>query len=132
MDGSGNDIGSVSSGRDIAIVGIGCRFPGGAEGPDAFWDLLIRGVDAITEVLPDRWPAYAHHDPRIGIPGRSYSRWGGFINGIDLFCNVIDPANGRVAMLWSRLVAVPLLTLGCAILLVGRIAWRMDGRVSAR
>ena len=49
--------------NDIAIVGIGCRFPGGADSPAAFWDLLLRGTDAITAIpadgshgLPDQAP----------------------------------------------------------------------------
>jgi acyl transferase domain-containing protein len=39
----------------IAIVGIGCRLPGGADNPDAFWKLLREGVDAISEAPSDRW-----------------------------------------------------------------------------
>ncbi|NEO39711.1 MAG: hypothetical protein F6J90_26635, partial [Moorea sp. SIOASIH] len=40
----------------IAIIGMGCRVPGGASTPEAFWELLQNGVDGITEVPPDRWP----------------------------------------------------------------------------
>lgn len=72
----------------IAITGIGCRFPGGAHGPDAFWSLLRSGTDAITEVPPDRWNISAYYDREPGLPGRTNSRWGGFIEGIDQF----DPA----------------------------------------
>ncbi len=39
----------------LAVVGIGCRFPGGADSPEAFWDLLIQGRDAVREVPSDRW-----------------------------------------------------------------------------
>ena len=39
----------------VAVVGMGCRFPGGVTGPDSFWKLLRDGRDAITEVPPDRW-----------------------------------------------------------------------------
>ncbi|NJL23453.1 MAG: hypothetical protein HC895_25765, partial [Leptolyngbyaceae cyanobacterium SM1_3_5] len=46
----------------IAIVGLGCRFPGGAETPEAFWQLLINGVDAVTEVPIDRWNVNAFYD----------------------------------------------------------------------
>src|SRR5262249_9073909 len=47
-------IGNPQSGEPIAVVGVGCRFPG-ADGPSAFWRLLCDGVDAVTEVPPDRW-----------------------------------------------------------------------------
>ena len=68
----------------IAITGIGCRFPGAA-GPQAFWRLLRDKVDAITEVPADRFDIEAFYDPRPGIPGRLYSRWGGFLEHIDQF-----------------------------------------------
>jgi acyl transferase domain-containing protein/acyl carrier protein len=69
----------------IAIVGIGCRFPGGGNDPGSFWDLLAGGADAIREVPPDRWNLRAFHDPEPGRPGKSHARWGGFIDGIDQF-----------------------------------------------
>src|SRR6478672_2021350 len=47
----------------IAIVGMGCRFPGGADTPEAFWRLLHDGVDAVREVPGDRWPLEAFYDP---------------------------------------------------------------------
>ncbi|MFZ4683942.1 MAG: beta-ketoacyl synthase N-terminal-like domain-containing protein, partial [Terrimicrobiaceae bacterium] len=55
----------------IAITGIGCRFPGGANGPEAFWKLLRNGVDAITEIPPDRWNIPAFYDAEPGRPGRT-------------------------------------------------------------
>ena len=39
----------------LAIIGIGCHFPGGATSPQAFWDLLCAGTDATREVPGDRW-----------------------------------------------------------------------------
>jgi acyl transferase domain-containing protein/NADPH:quinone reductase-like Zn-dependent oxidoreductase/aryl carrier-like protein len=69
----------------IAIVGIGCRFPGGAGDPEAFWGLLEAGADAIREVPADRWAVRAFHDPDPSRPGKTYSRWGGFVDGIDRF-----------------------------------------------
>lgn len=69
----------------VAIIGIGCRFPGGANSPEAFWRLLRDGVDAITEVPPDRWNIDAFYDPDPTKPGKTYSRWGGFIDQIDQF-----------------------------------------------
>jgi acyl transferase domain-containing protein len=68
----------------IAIVGMACRFPG-AESPEAFWQLLLDGRDAITEVPPDRWDVNANYSADPQAPGKSYSRWGGFLDGVDLF-----------------------------------------------
>jgi amino acid adenylation domain-containing protein/thioester reductase-like protein len=67
----------------IAIIGLSCRFPK-ASSPQAFWDLLRNGVDAITEVPSDRWDVDAFHssDP---APGKVTTRWGGFLNDVDLF-----------------------------------------------
>src|SRR3954454_12190276 len=69
----------------IAIVGIGCRFPGGANGPAQFWRLLTDGVDAISDVPEDRWHVRAFYDPDPTAPGKTYAGRGGFISGIDQF-----------------------------------------------
>lgn len=69
----------------IAVVGMGCRFPGGVDGPDSYWDLLRDGVDAVSEVPEDRWPIDRHFDPDRTKPGKTYTRWGGFLDGIDRF-----------------------------------------------
>ncbi len=69
----------------LAIVGIGCRFPGGADNADAFWRLLRDGVDAISEIPADRWlikPCY-DRDPRK--LGKLCSKWAGLIANIDRF-----------------------------------------------
>lgn len=68
----------------IAVVGIGCRFPG-ADGPEAYWRLLRDGVDAITEVPWDRWDVDAYYDPKPGTPGKMYTRRGGFLSQVDRF-----------------------------------------------
>ena len=68
----------------IAIVGIGCRLPG-ADGPDALWDLLREGRDAIREVPADRWTAADYYDPRPDAPGRTYTNRGGFIDRVGAF-----------------------------------------------
>jgi acyl transferase domain-containing protein/SAM-dependent methyltransferase len=68
----------------IAVVGMGCRFPG-ADGPDALWQLLRDGVDAIREVPADRWSADAYYDTDLAAPGKMSTRWGGFLDGIDRF-----------------------------------------------
>ncbi|WP_216206435.1 type I polyketide synthase [Amycolatopsis aidingensis] len=69
----------------IAIVGVGCRFPGGVTDPDSYWKLLSTGVDAITEVPADRWDADAFYDEQPRRPGKTSSRWGGFLDHIDRF-----------------------------------------------
>jgi phthiocerol/phenolphthiocerol synthesis type-I polyketide synthase D len=68
----------------IAVVGLGCRFPG-ADGPDAFWKLVSTGQDAIREIPADRWPADQFFDPDPDARGRMATRWGGFLDGIDRF-----------------------------------------------
>ncbi len=68
----------------IAVIGIGCRFPQ-ADGPDAFWELLRNGVDAISEVPPERWTVDAYYDADAERPGRMRTRYGGFLGGVDRF-----------------------------------------------
>jgi phthiocerol/phenolphthiocerol synthesis type-I polyketide synthase C len=68
----------------IAIVGASCRFPGAA-GLEAFWRLLIDGVDAVSEISPDRWSTRFFHHPTRGEPGKTYSWAAGLIDGIDQF-----------------------------------------------
>ncbi|MGE3909405.1 MAG: type I polyketide synthase [Chloroflexota bacterium] len=69
----------------IAVVGIGCRFPGGANSPDAFWKLLCSGTDAIQTVPADRWDIEAYYDPDPNTPGTMPTRYGGFIRDVDKF-----------------------------------------------
>ena len=69
----------------IAIVGIGCRFPGGINGPRTFWRLLQEQTDAIGEIPPDRIDVATYYDPRPALPGKMTSRWGGFLEQIDKF-----------------------------------------------
>ena len=66
----------------IAIVGMGCRFPGKANTPDAFWQLLSEGIDAITEVPAERWEIDNYYDPNFKTPGKIYTRYGGFIDNL--------------------------------------------------
>lgn len=74
-----------AKGGPLAVIGIGCRFPGGADGPDAFWQLLQDGRDAITEVPADRWDVEAYYDPDPDAPGKTYTRHGGFLQQVDQF-----------------------------------------------
>ncbi|MFJ4683026.1 beta-ketoacyl synthase N-terminal-like domain-containing protein [Streptomyces sp. NPDC088789] len=70
----------------IAVVGMGCRFPGGADSPDRFWDLLRAGRDGTMDVPADRWPADHWYSPDRSTPGTSYTRRGGFLaEGVHAF-----------------------------------------------
>ena len=69
----------------IAIIGMGCRFPGGVDHPEAFWQLLVMGIDAITEVPLERWNLEDYFDPDPEVPGKMYTRWGGFLDHVDQF-----------------------------------------------
>ena len=68
----------------IAVVGMGCRFPG-AENPSAFWSLLSGGVDAIREIPSERWSLDDYYDPDASAPGKMSTRWGGFLDRVDEF-----------------------------------------------
>ncbi|NEC91056.1 type I polyketide synthase [Streptomyces sp. SID12501] len=69
---------------DIAIIGISGRYPK-ARDLDEFWENLRAGRDCVTEVPADRWDAEAVFDPDPSAAGRSYSRWGGFLDDVDAF-----------------------------------------------
>nr|APD71593.1 type I polyketide synthase 10 [Streptomyces sp.] len=72
---------SIHADDPIAIVAMSCRFPGGVTSPEEFWRLLADGVDAISAWPSDRgWDADALYDPEPGVPGRSYTRAGGFLD----------------------------------------------------
>ncbi|WP_205522695.1 non-ribosomal peptide synthetase/type I polyketide synthase [Myxococcus eversor] len=75
---------SVDLDDAIAITAVACRFPG-ASSPEAYWALLQRGGDAITEVPPSRWDSRRFHGAGPGAPGTMNTRWGGFVEGIDAF-----------------------------------------------
>ena len=71
-------------GQIIAIVGIGCRFPG-ASGHSAYWRLLMEGIDAISEIPPDRWDSRRYYQAGPRAPGKTTTRWGGFLEDVDGF-----------------------------------------------
>jgi acyl transferase domain-containing protein/acyl carrier protein len=75
---------AARSAEPIAVIGLGCRFPGASD-PEAFWKLLRSGGDAIGEVPADRWDIGAFYDQDPAAPGRVSTRHGGFLSGIDQF-----------------------------------------------
>ena len=70
--------------ESIAIIGIGCRFPG-SSGPQEFWQSIRDGVDAITEVPADRFNLDQVYDSDPTVPGKISTRWGGFVDQVDQF-----------------------------------------------
>lgn len=67
------------SNEALAIVGIGCRFPGGAHDPKKLWELLCAGFDGIVEVPQDRWDSRRFYSPDINQPGKLIFRKAGFL-----------------------------------------------------
>jgi acyl transferase domain-containing protein/NADPH:quinone reductase-like Zn-dependent oxidoreductase/SAM-dependent methyltransferase/acyl carrier protein len=69
----------------IAIIGVGCRFPGGVNSKDSLWKLLVEGREGVVEVPPDRWNVERYYDAEPGVAGKSIALRGGFIDAIDQF-----------------------------------------------
>ena len=69
-------------GTPIAVIGMACRLPGGIDSPDQLWEALLRGDDLVTEVPPERWDVDEYYDPEPGVPGRTVSKWGAFLDGV--------------------------------------------------
>ncbi len=85
-----------SAGEPIAVVGIGCRLPGGADSAEQAWQMLAAGTDAVREVPADRWTD-AVYDPQPGDPDRSDSRHGAFLDDVDRFDAAFFGISGREA-----------------------------------
>ncbi len=81
----------------IAIIGIGCRFPGDVNNPHDFWELLKNGRNVITEAPADRWNNDAFYDEEKESPGKMYTRYGGFLKSIDQFDPVFFGISPREA-----------------------------------
>lgn len=75
---------AVLEAEPIAIVGLGCRFPG-ANNVEQFWQLLKEGVDAIRDVPAERWKIDDYFAPQPNTPGKLYNRGGGFLDHVDQF-----------------------------------------------
>ncbi|MEM7181271.1 MAG: SDR family NAD(P)-dependent oxidoreductase [Spirochaetota bacterium] len=69
----------------VAILGMGCRLPGGVRTPESFWDLLMAGKVAISEIPSERWDTEFYYHPDSNKAGKMNTRYGGFLDGIDMF-----------------------------------------------
>ena len=69
----------------IAIIGVGCRFPGGVKSKESLWKLLVEGREGVVPVPADRWNVERYYDPEPGVAGKSIAMRGGFIDEIDQF-----------------------------------------------
>ncbi len=72
---------SHSTHEPLAVIGLGCRFPGGSSSPSAFWNMLAEGRDGYREVPPERWNLKRYFDPDPTKPGKMAVRRGGFLRG---------------------------------------------------
>lgn len=82
---------------EIAIVGIGCRLPGGVTSPASLWQLLEQRVDAIGPVPPDRWDTEQFYSPKPQPPGRMSAREAGFLDDVRGFDAAFFGISGRIA-----------------------------------
>jgi len=75
----------IAGAEPIAVIGIGCRLPGGITGPEEYWQFLDSGADGVTVVPPDRWDAEAFYDEDPMAPGRMPTKWGAFLSDVEGF-----------------------------------------------
>ncbi|MFF3820964.1 SDR family NAD(P)-dependent oxidoreductase [Streptomyces bluensis] len=109
---------TAAGGRDdtgadaVAVVGIGCRLPGGVQGPDAFWEALLAGRDVVGQVPDERWQDFDDGAPGTAAVLARTPHWGAFLDdvqGFDADFFGIDPAEADVMDPQQRL----LLEVGC-------------------
>jgi len=88
---------NIKATTPVAVIGMACRLPGGIESPEQLWEALLRGDDLVTEVPPDRWDADEYYDPEPGVPGRTASKWGAFLDDVAGFDSEFFGINDREA-----------------------------------
>lgn len=71
----------------VAVIGMSCRFPGNADSPEKYWELLLNKEDAITDIPGDRWNINAYYDADREALGKMYTKQGGFLDNVDRFDN---------------------------------------------
>src|SRR5262245_30677278 len=69
----------------VAVIGLGCRFPGGANSPERYWENLRNGVDAISEAPQERWNLEDYRGSGLDDQERSFCRYAGFLDHVDQF-----------------------------------------------
>ena len=69
----------------VAVIGVGCRFPGDVRTPDQYWDFLEQGSDGIAPIPPERWDSAKYFDPRAGIRGKMTTDQAGFLSDVKDF-----------------------------------------------
>ncbi|MBV9639950.1 MAG: polyketide synthase, partial [Mycobacteriaceae bacterium] len=75
----------VSRDEPIAVIGLGCRFPGGISGPEALWEFLSERRSSISEVPPERWLPFDDGSPEVAATLAQTTRWGSFLSDVDAF-----------------------------------------------
>ncbi|WP_405614043.1 SDR family NAD(P)-dependent oxidoreductase [Streptomyces sp. NBC_00076] len=82
----GTDRTGAGAGADaVAVVGVGCRLPGGINGPDALWEALLAGTDAVGRVPHERWQLFDDGTPQTAEVLARTTRWGAFLDDIEGF-----------------------------------------------
>jgi phthiocerol/phenolphthiocerol synthesis type-I polyketide synthase B len=79
----GTDRGSID--EPIAVIGLGCRFPGGIVDPETYWQFLSEGRSAVGELPPDRWAPFDDGSPEVAATLARTTRSGSFLTDIDAF-----------------------------------------------
>ena len=116
-----------SSATPIAVVGMACRLPGGINSTHQLWEALLRGDDLVTEIPGDRWDADELYDRESGVPGRSVSKWGAFLDDVTGFDPDFFGINEREAIAMDPQHRVLLETCWEAVEQAGRTPASMSG-----
>ena len=82
---AGDGRGVIGEREPIAVIGVGCRFPGGVQGPDALWEFLVEGNCGIGKVPQDRWERFRDGSAEDSAALATTTRWGGFLDDVAAF-----------------------------------------------